>query len=126
MKLADFSDLLPTFCELAGIRLPANLTIDGRSFADLLRGKPGAREPRQWIFNMYGDDRIVRDERYKLYNDGRFYDLARDPDEHETLAQGAVAERTRLQAVLDAMPPNAPPPFEMRSLSAFSRRQKSK
>jgi len=125
MKLADFSDLLPTFCELAGVRLPAGLTVDGRSFADFLRGKPGAREPRQWIFNQYGDERVVRDARYKLYADGRFFDLVRDRDEHENLAQGAVAERKRLQAVLDAMPPNAPPPFELRSLSAFSRRQKS-
>jgi arylsulfatase A-like enzyme len=124
MKLADFSDLLPTFCELAGVKIPSKLAMDGRSFAGFLRGT--AREPRQWIFNMYGDERVVRDGRYKLYNDGRFFDLARDRDERENLTQGANAERKRLQAVLDAMPPNTPPPFELRSLSAFSRRQKSK
>jgi arylsulfatase A-like enzyme len=125
MNLADFSDLLPTFCELAGARLPAGVAMDGRSFAAFLRGTPGAREPRQWIFNMYGDERVVRDGRYKLYNDGRLFDLAQDRDEREELKQGVDAERKRLQAVLDAMPPNAPPPFELRSLSAFSRRQKA-
>jgi len=124
MTLADFSDLLPTFCELAGVPVPAELAMDGFSFAGFLRG--AAREPRRWIFNMYGEERVVRDARYKLYNDGRFYDLSRDPNEQQNLTEGALAERKRLQAVLDAMPPDAPPPFELRSLSAFSRRQKGK
>lgn len=124
MKLADFSDLLPTFCDLAGFPAPSDLAIDGFSFAGFLRGK--AREPRQWIFNMYGDQRVVRNARYKLYSDGRFFDLMRDPDEQQNLKEGADSERKRLQAVLDAMPPNAPPPFELRSLSAFVRRQRSK
>ncbi|MBM3861090.1 MAG: hypothetical protein FJ395_15785 [Verrucomicrobia bacterium] len=126
MKLADFSDLLPTFCGLAGVPVPADLAVDGFSFAGFLRGKRDAREPRQWIFNMYGDERVVRDVRYKLYSDGRFFDLSRDPDEQKKLTEGADAARKRLQDVLDALPPNAPPPFELRSLSAFGRRQKSK
>jgi arylsulfatase A len=126
MKLADFSDLLPTFCDLAGVKIPSDLAIDGFSFAGFLRGKRGAREPRQWIFNMYGDERVVRDARYKLYNDGRFFDLSRDPDEQQNLTQRAAAERERLQDVLDALPPDAFPPFELRSLSAFGRRKKAK
>ena len=126
VQLADFSDLLPTFCALTGVPPPADRAIDGRSLAAVLRGDPGAREPRRWIFNMYGDERVVRDARYKLYSDGQFFDLARDPDERRNLTEGALVERARLQAALDALPPDAPSPFEPRSLSAFGLRSKTK
>jgi arylsulfatase A len=37
--LVDFSDILPTFLDLAGAPLPADLEIDGVSFANRLRGQ---------------------------------------------------------------------------------------
>jgi len=126
LALADFSDLLPTFCELAGVRLPSKLKIDGRSFAGVLRGKRGATAPRRWIFNQYGDERVVRDDRYKLYSDGRFFDMERDRDERDNLAESkdraVVTARNKLQAALASLPSNAPPPFELRSLSSFALR----
>ncbi len=53
MELADFSDLLPTFCEMAGAELPDDVTIDGRSFADVILGR-SETGPRQFIFNQFG------------------------------------------------------------------------
>jgi len=38
-ELHDFTDLLPTFADLAGAALPANVKFDGRSFAPQLRGE---------------------------------------------------------------------------------------
>ena len=51
--------------------------------------------------------RWARDHRYKLYDDGRLVDCVNDPDELEALDPGVEPEgvRTRLQAALDAMPP---------------------
>jgi arylsulfatase A-like enzyme len=46
LKLADFSDFLPTFCELAGAPLPSGVTLDGRSFARTLLD-PSASEACQ-------------------------------------------------------------------------------
>src|SRR4029453_1872946 len=37
--LIDFTDLLPTFAELAGAKLPAGVKFDGRSFAPQLKGE---------------------------------------------------------------------------------------
>jgi len=76
-ELVDLSDVLPTLAELAGARLPADHTIDGRSFAPLLRGEPA--EPREWIFSYIGDRRIVRTKRWLLEDNsplhpGRLYD----------------------------------------------------
>ncbi len=125
LRLADFSDLLPTFCELAGAALPADVEIDGRSLARVLRD-PRQPEPRTWIYNQYGKDRVVSDGRYKLYASGALYDVRVDPDERRNLMHDppaeAAAARDRLQAVLDRMPPDAEPPFLLRSQSAFRQR----
>jgi arylsulfatase A len=124
LKLADFSDLLPTFCELAGAKLPADRTIDGRSFAAAVRGEPFAG--REWIFNQYAKERVVTDGRYKLWNDGRFFDLAVDFSERNDLQASrnpaVAAARQKLQTALGSLPPDAAPPFPLRSQSIFRAR----
>jgi arylsulfatase A-like enzyme len=128
LPLADFSDLLPTFCELAGVPLPRDRAIDGQSLAAVLRSTSAA-PPRSWIFNQYGSLRVVRDQRYKLYSDGRFYDLRDDRDERRDLSGGTDAElaaaKHRLHSVLSSLSPDAPPPFVLRSQSAFRLKQQS-
>lgn len=122
LPLADFSDLLPTFCELADVTIPSSFAIDGRSFAVFALGR-SSKPPRDWIFNQYGTTRVVRDQTYKLYSDGRLYNLQTDIDEQQDLASkddpAAPAALARLQQVLSSLPPNSPPPFELRSQSAF-------
>jgi hypothetical protein len=98
--------------------------IDGQSFAPFLRGEAPA--PRRWIFNHYADERVVRDERFKLTLTGDLFDLQADPAERNPLPRdaggAAAAARTKLQAVLDGMPESTPLPFPHRSLSAFKKR----
>ncbi|MGE0755421.1 MAG: sulfatase-like hydrolase/transferase [Pirellulaceae bacterium] len=126
LPLADFSDLLPTIAALAGVSLPRDRVFDGVSFARAL--STGRTEGlRTWIFNQYGADRVVRDERFKLYADGRLFDVRADRGESHPLDDAADPEpraaRRRLQHVLDALPPDSPPPFELRSQSAFKLKQ---
>jgi hypothetical protein len=84
---------------------------------------PDAASPRTWILNEYHQTRVVRDTRFKLYSDGRLFDANSDPVEQHDLSNSeeadAAAARERLQAVLDGLPADAPPPFRLRSLSAF-------
>ncbi len=47
--------------------------------------------------------RFARDTRYKLYADGRLFDLAADPTEKQPL-EGFRAVRRKLEAVLKSMP----------------------
>lgn len=77
-ELVDFSDVLPTLVELAGANLPKGYVIDGRSFAPLLLGK--RYEPREWIFSYLADKRMLRDKRWLLEGDGRFYDCGDSRD----------------------------------------------
>ncbi len=104
--LVDFSDFLPTLQEVAGGSIPDGL--DGVSFAPQLRGREG--HPREWIFCYYNPRpertqpaRFVRDQRWKLYGDGRFYDVTNDPDEKSPIT-GESDERRRLAAALASMP----------------------
>ncbi|HEX5105112.1 MAG TPA: sulfatase-like hydrolase/transferase [Pirellulaceae bacterium] len=126
VPLTDFTDIYPTLCELAGIPLADRHKPDGQSLAPYLLGKPGAKPPRSWILNEYHDTRVVRDERFKLYSDGRFFDANADPAEQHDLAAStdpaAVAAKVRLQQVLGSLPPDQPSPFPLRSLSAFKLR----
>ncbi len=102
--LIDFSDVLPTLADLAGARLPSGRPIDGVSFAPQLVGNKG--EPRQWAYNQHGKKAWVRTHRWKLYRDGRLFDVDADPEETHPVKPGqggdeAAAARRRLQAVLD-------------------------
>jgi arylsulfatase A len=63
--LVDFSDFLPTFCELAGVPLPQE-EIHGRSFQPQLLGRQG--DPREWVHVQHQEARHIRDHEYILNN----------------------------------------------------------
>jgi arylsulfatase A-like enzyme len=129
ISLADFSDIYPTICELTNVPLSPQHRPDGRSFAPYLRAKTGAKPPRDWILNEYHNVRVVRDTRFKLYSDGRFFDVSADPAEQTDLANSTdsavMAARHRLSQILESLPTDVPPPFPLRSLSAFKIRSET-
>lgn len=125
LPLADFTDLYPTFCELAGIPSEPAHKPDGKSFAQYLLGATDT-PPRQWILNEYGGTRVVRDTRFKLYSDGRFFDANADPEEQHDLKQTHTAAREKLQGVLQQLPPDVEPPFLLRSQSGFKLRTEAR
>jgi len=106
--LVDFSDVLPTFAEVAGATLPQGRTYDGRSFAPQLRGDKG--NPREWVFVQLGRRWYVRDDGWKLNQAGELFDMkdspfVEQPVPADSTDEAAVAARKRLQAVLDALNP---------------------
>ena len=90
--LIDFSDFFATVIELAGGKVPQDREIDGQSFANRLQGK-GAND-RKYIFCHYWDfgrradkaREAIHDGKWKLYNDGRFYNINKDPEEEKPLS----------------------------------------
>jgi len=109
----DFSDMLPTFAELGGGKLPRGVTIDGHSFAGRLTGRKDY-QPRDWAYvSYYGKGRgtathFARDQRYKLYEGDYLYDFHQDPA-HAKPINPATAKptarhaRKKLSAVLEQM-----------------------
>jgi arylsulfatase A len=99
--LVDVSDLLPTLAALAGVALPGDLALDGRSFAPQLRGERG--RPREWVYAGYRGRSFLRDRRWKLTRSGDLYDVESDPEESAPIppaagAPEAAAARARLEA----------------------------
>lgn len=104
--LIDFSDFVPTLRELAG--LPEMDGLDGVSFAPQLRGETG--KPREWMFCYYNPRpektkpvRFARDQLWKLYADGRFYDVSQDPLEKTPISEKNDAWQ-KLSKALESMP----------------------
>lgn len=113
--LIDFTDFYATFAAVAGIELGKGDPIDGRSFLPQLKGEKG--DPRDWVLMHYQPywgrftgKQYVRDENFKLYRDGRFYQVPNDLKEATDLAVGQAGERgetarSQLGHVLEIAPP---------------------
>jgi arylsulfatase A-like enzyme len=114
--IAAHIDLLPTLVDAAGLKLPGDLKVDGKSLLPLLEARPGVDWPdRKLFFQWHRGDApemgrafAVRTERYKLVGpepipkpgqpkpdlpEPELYDLRTDPyetrniaDEHQEIA----------------------------------------
>jgi arylsulfatase A len=112
--LVDFSDILPTLCELGVVALPPDYVVDGKSFVPTLRGEPG--KDREWIFSCLADRRFLRDKRWLLDGDGRLYDCGNRRDETgykdvtDSSEPEVAAARQRFARILEKLPL---PPHEL-------------
>jgi len=86
-------DVLPTLLDLAGLKLPPGLALDGVSLAPVLRGEPATHPDRALFLQWHrGDapepwrDCCVLTQRYKLVNGKELYDLLADPAEQKDVA----------------------------------------
>ncbi len=108
--LIDLSDFLPSMVEAAGAALPTDRVIDGHSFLPVLRGETDSA--RDWVFTDFRprflnipEVTFVHDRRYKLYDDGRFFDFENDvreqsPLDPDDLTDEAPAALARLRAAM--------------------------
>lgn len=98
-KVVDVTDLLPTFCELAGVQAP--LGIDGVSIAPTLRGE-GLQRPRDFIIHEAGNGNAIHRGDMKLVQSKAglaLYDLAADHGEENDIA----ADHPELVAELEEL-----------------------
>ena len=108
-SLINICDFYPTLADIAGAKLPAGVTIDGKGFAPQLVGKSQAW-PRDWIFVELGRKWYDRDADWKLNQASELFDMRKAPFAEplvpsNTLDEAAIAARKRLQAVLDELNP---------------------
>jgi arylsulfatase A-like enzyme len=107
------TDVFATALEFAGARLPAGVTVDGRSLVSLLRGgPPPERDALYWHFPHYGNQGgfpggAIRLGDWKLienYEDGsvQLYNLRADIGERTDLAAAEPARVKTMRARLHA------------------------
>jgi arylsulfatase A len=122
------TDLMPTFCEIAGVKLPEGRVIDGASLRPAFEGKPVVRRlPLYWQYDLaisnpkiamrQGDWKILADaalQRFELYN------LADDSGETKDLVASQPDRLRSMSATLrtlhDQIKAEGPtwPPFSAR------------
>jgi arylsulfatase A-like enzyme len=119
--LVDSCDFVPTIAEATGARWFEGVPLDGRSFLPQLRGEKG--KPHDCLFSHYDPHpgckvnftptRFAWNHDWKLYMDGRLFDLRTDILEKNPVSGGAEAKaaRVKLQPVLDQMARVKPPVF---------------
>lgn len=124
--LVDFTDMLPTFADMAGATPEEEYVYDGVSIKDVFFGK-AKESTRKWIMAMGGHaglatekgienvyyfrDRVFRDKRYKLFvgtdrKPEKLIDLANDPAEKVNLIGNPEYkdELDRLAALIEPLP----------------------
>jgi arylsulfatase A len=96
--LVEFTDVMPTLCEVTGAELPPDYPGDGASIVPILEGNASARE-KDWIYIWYRGQVMVRDKQYSLLakTDGSDARLTRykGPFDGEKLADAALSESER-------------------------------
>ncbi len=109
-NVADASDLLPTFAEIAGAPLPEKRVIDGKSLLPQIKGS--AKSPRTWAFTQLGEHWHVREAGWKLNEAGQLFDMKDAPFAEVLVAtddksEPAAAARKRLGDALAELNPGA-------------------
>ena len=98
-------DFLPTILEAGGKAIPDGFQTDGQSFLPVLEGKPSHR--KDWIYMDYNPkpgwdkDQFARSEFvmnsvYKLYGDGRFYNIEDDILEQDSIPSTLLDDQTKI------------------------------
>ena len=124
--LIDFSDMLPTFAELAGASLEKGYEYDGISFLNVLKN-PSSPSSRKWILSMGSHpgigtvngienthrfrDRVIRDQTLKAFVNSKgvlekLVDLSKDLDEKNNLLNSSKYKSysKEFKKIIDSLP----------------------
>jgi len=77
-NIAGAIDILPTFADIAGIKVGGDKKLDGVSVKPLLLGDT-VGWPERMIFNHWRGRTSVRTQQYRLDNKGKLFDMVKDP-----------------------------------------------
>lgn len=99
--LAHAIDVLPTVCELTGVKAKTTFPLDGRSLVPLLHGQSDSWPSREIFIQNYARQDLHRTQgsvvtqRFSAVNVGRgweLYDLQKDPGQQKNLAEKASGD----------------------------------
>jgi len=126
-KLVEFTDILPTLLDLAGVNPPADHHLDGRSIVPFLLGKAATPKPFVITWGNYENNSrrykdpanntdklldVIRGPRFKYYSDGRLFNANRDIMEKNPIPAGknptADKARTELKTALEELRQTSP------------------
>jgi arylsulfatase A-like enzyme len=105
--LVDITDILPTIAEAAGVKLPTNYAINGKSLLPYLTAD--AQTHRDWIYSFLFEKQMIRGHKVLMDLNGDWWDVSNEPadldsypkiTDWEAVSEAHRKERHRLQIVL--------------------------
>jgi arylsulfatase A-like enzyme len=107
-ELVSLADIFATLGEFASASSPDGYPIDGRSFAPTLLNPDITH--REWLYSYLNDKRLLRDKRWLLEGDGRFFDCGNNRngdgylDVTDSVDPDVIAARKRFEEILKTLP----------------------
>ena len=113
--IVDFTDMLPTLCDIAGVSLPRDHFLDGKSLVPLLFDQTKSHKDYTFTWGNYENNSskykdpshnthklldVIRGDRFKLYSDGRLFDVLEDPLEKNPIEIGADGSADKVRREL--------------------------
>lgn len=99
-QIAGAIDILPTFADMAGMKVGGDKKLDGVSLKPLLLGN-ASKWPDRLIFNHWRGRTSVRSQRYRLDNKGKLFDMIDDPQQRKAITDQKPDVVARLSKALD-------------------------
>lgn len=97
-EIASVMDLLPTLADLAGIEVQPKKPLDGVSLKPLLTGDNQEWNER-FIVNYWNGGTSVRNQKFRLDNNGRLFDMENDPGQLTDVSENFPEITRRLSEV---------------------------
>jgi arylsulfatase A-like enzyme len=93
-KIASARDLLPTLCELAGIKVPPSKPRDGASLVPLIKN-PGAEWMDRIFISQWKNKFGVRSQTHRLGEKGKLFDMVADPAQLKPIENEEVSRELK-------------------------------
>ncbi|MDB4422201.1 arylsulfatase, partial [Akkermansiaceae bacterium] len=93
-QIASVRDLLPTLCELAGIKALPPSPLDGKSLVALINNSEAEWEDRIFV-NQWKSKFGVRSQNYRLGAKGELFDMTSDPEQLKPIKNEKVSRKLR-------------------------------
>ncbi|MBD0403743.1 sulfatase-like hydrolase/transferase [Flammeovirga sp. EKP202] len=77
--LVNISDILPTVAEIAGVAIPKDYEINGKSLVPYLTTK--TNEHREWIYSYHKDKQLIRGKNVLIDGHGKYFDVSKNPSD---------------------------------------------
>ncbi|MFT5128820.1 MAG: arylsulfatase A-like enzyme [Rhodothermales bacterium] len=100
-QIAGAIDLLPTFASLAGVPVKSTKALDGIDLTALILGEATDWKDRI-IINHWKNRFSARNQRFRLGNTGKLFDMLADPGQKENVAKAHPAILKTLSAAVAA------------------------
>lgn len=86
--IAGAIDLMPTLCELAGVKHVGEKRLDGESFAQRLKSGESANFGARRLVQLWNGRVSVRTQSHRLDAERNMFDMTRDPGQQNDLSAG--------------------------------------